>query len=146
MDRQGQWDEPKGQQRMDVQSTLTHQTELNAANTGRDSSTAPKSVFSTERFAIQYVVNGAENIGHWGGVIVAICTSHGIRLEGAISNPTPSCPPVGWSSGWLLGAWPVPAGSLPSTAASACTPVAARSSWVYGRGSDLGRRLPLVGN
>ena len=86
MDRQGQWDEPKGQQSMDVQSTLTHQTELNAASTGRDSSTAPKSVFSTERFAIQYVVNGAENIGHWGGVIVAICTSHGIRLEGAIST------------------------------------------------------------
>ena len=80
-------------------------------------------------------VNGAEKLGHWGRVILDTYIIHGIRVEGAIVHPTPTCPPAGWSSGWPPGAWPVPAGSLPSTAPPECTPAAARSGCVDGQGN-----------
>ena len=36
-------------------------------------------------------VKGAGMLGHWGGVILATCTTQGIRVEGAISTqPYPS--------------------------------------------------------
>ena len=38
-----EWDEPKGRQSMDGQSTLAHQIELDAASTGRYSLNGPKS-------------------------------------------------------------------------------------------------------
>ena len=31
-------------------------------------------------------VNGAEKLGHWAGVILATCTTHGIRMEAAVST------------------------------------------------------------
>ena len=36
-------------------------------------------------------VNGAEILGHWGGGILATCTTHGIRVEAAFStHPLPA--------------------------------------------------------
>ena len=34
----------------------------------------------------KHSVNGAEKLGHWGGVILATSTTHGIRVEDAIST------------------------------------------------------------